>query len=146
MLQWKESGYSIYLRHDGTDTNEESRVPGFHIYLHEPREKFTEHGILSTGRIEYLYLDVNEEMELKLTVQHFNQFRGRGSTCSNDEFKSLSIVRSSDQCLSFLSKRSYYSAVKCVDGDRLKTSFLVAVHGWLVRLHLIAESTKTSAT
>lgn len=67
--------------------------PGFHVYLHEPRERFTEHGILSSGRIEYLYLQANEEMELKLTVQHFHQFKGRGASCSDDKFKSRSIVR-----------------------------------------------------
>lgn len=67
--------------------------PGYHVYLHEPRERFTEHGILSSGRIEYLYLQANEEMELKLTVQHFHQFKGRGGSCSDDTFKSRSIVR-----------------------------------------------------
>lgn len=83
------------LRHDYVDTEEDLQLmdpPGFHIYLHEPREKFTEHGILSNGRIEYLFMHANEEMELKLTVQHFNQLRGRGSTCSDEEYKSLSIV------------------------------------------------------
>jgi hypothetical protein len=61
--------------------------------LHEPKERFTEHGILSSGRIEYLFMDVNEEIELKLTTQHFTQLRGRGSSCSDDVALSTSIVR-----------------------------------------------------
>lgn len=119
-LQWKKSGYSITLRHDFMSPEEDGDTskdpPGFHVYLHEPRERFTgdqthdvnsfrlwlivmihsafvlEHGILSSGRIEYLYLAANEEMELKLTVQHFHQFSGRGGSCTDDMFKSRSIV------------------------------------------------------
>lgn len=66
--------------------------PGWHVYLHEPSERFTEHGVLSSGRIEYFYMTVNEEIELKVTVQHFTQFRGRGSTCSDDDIQSSPIV------------------------------------------------------
>lgn len=93
-FQWKDSGYYLTLRHDYVGkVDEEPRSPqGFHVYLHEPRESFTEHGILSSGRIEYLYMEANEEIELKLTVQHFTQFRGRGSSCSDDPAKSLSMV------------------------------------------------------
>lgn len=83
------------LKHDYIEPEEDSQrldPPGFHIYLHEPRERFTEHGILSNGRIEYLFMHANEEMELKLTVQHFSQLRGRGSSCSDETLKSLSIV------------------------------------------------------
>lgn len=106
------------LKHDLVDAEADSDA-GFHVYLHEPRESFTEHGILSTGRIEYLKMEANEEIELKLTVQHFTQvnnkdekgmelfplqlknkaaiifiqqFRGRGSSCSDNNMKSLSIV------------------------------------------------------
>jgi hypothetical protein len=95
-FQWKKSGYFIVLNHDYMPPEEDSEAardsPGFHVYLHEPRERFTEHGILSSGRIEYLYLQANEEMELKLTAQHFHQFKGRGGSCSEDSFKSRSIV------------------------------------------------------
>jgi hypothetical protein len=72
---------------------------GFHIYLHEPRERFTEHGILSSGRIEYISMQSNEEIELKLTVQHFTQNRGRGSSCSDDDLHSTSIVSLFEKCL-----------------------------------------------
>jgi hypothetical protein len=95
-FQWKKSGYYIVLNHDFKPLQEDVETvrdsPGFHVYLHEPRERFTEHGILSSGRIEYLYLQANEEMELKLTAQHFHQFKGRGGSCSDDSFKSRSIV------------------------------------------------------
>lgn len=75
---------------------------GFHVYLHEESERFTEHGILSSGRIEYLNLLANEEMELKLTTQHFHQFQGRGGSCSDDDYKSRSIV--SENRLNFYTK------------------------------------------
>ena len=83
------------MKHDlqGVDDSDDVLTqPGFHIYLHEPRETFTEYGILSTGRIEYMFMEVNEVIELKLTVQHFTQLRGRGSSCSDDVWKSSSVV------------------------------------------------------
>ena len=68
---WKQSGYFISLKHtDASDEVEDSSSDqtGFHLYLHEPRERFTEHGILSSGRIEYFFMEANEELELKLMV------------------------------------------------------------------------------
>lgn len=106
-FQWKRSGYSITLRYDQDASEAEdsnSDQPGFHIYLHEPRERFTEHGILSSGRIEYLNIQANEEIELKLTVQHFTQNRGRGTHCSDDYLKSSSIVSNLKICISKKSK------------------------------------------
>lgn len=90
----KDSGYSIMLAHDfiSNDQNLIEQInPGFHIYIHEPNERFTEHGVILSGRIEYLFLLINETMELKLTAQHFTQMRGRGSSCSDEYIKSSSI-------------------------------------------------------
>lgn len=35
------------------------------------REEFTEYGISSSGRIENLYVEFNEEIELKMSVAHY---------------------------------------------------------------------------
>lgn len=105
------------LKHDYIETEADSEA-GFHVYLHEPRERFTEFGILSTGRIEYLKMGANEEIELKLTVQHFTQFRGRGSSCSDDNMKSLSIVSCLHLCLTFQSNNLKF---KCSEMCRWKS-------------------------
>jgi hypothetical protein len=34
-------------------------------------EEFTEYGISSSGRIENLYVEFNEEIELKMSVAHY---------------------------------------------------------------------------
>ncbi|CRK93362.1 CLUMA_CG006903, isoform A [Clunio marinus] len=110
-LPWKSSGYSITLRHDHKEEFEDAsntEPPGFHVYLHDPRETFTEHGILSSGRIEYIYLYANEEMELKLTVQQFTKNRARGIKCSDNHMKSTSI------CHEMCRWKSVEEVVKCV--------------------------------
>ncbi|KAG5675245.1 hypothetical protein PVAND_005160 [Polypedilum vanderplanki] len=98
-LPWKQSGYEVILYHDfKKELFQESRDEfgfrqGWNMYLHEPREEFTEYGISSSGRIENLFLEVNEEIELKMQVNHYSQFRGRGSVCSDDVIRSASICR-----------------------------------------------------
>lgn len=93
---WKKSGYNIILKHDyqPPDFND-GITPGWHVYIHEPSEKFTERGMQSSGRVEYMFIEINEVIEIKLTVQHFTQLRGRGSTCSDDFWHSTSVVKKS---------------------------------------------------
>lgn len=151
--KWKSSGYFIMLQHD-LEEIETLDTTGFHVYLHEPREKFTEHGILSSGRIEYFFMEANEELELKLTVQHFTQLRGRGSSCSDDNMRSLSIV--SSLRLSFYEKTnliwlktsiSYFcSAAKCVDGRQSKRWFHAVVLGCGRERHQNVTTTMTYET
>lgn len=57
------------------------------------REDFTEFGIATSGRVENLFLNVQEEMELKMAAHHYLQFRGRGQVCSDDVTKSTSLCR-----------------------------------------------------
>lgn len=119
-FQWKSSGYAITLNHDALESDA-AETPGFHVYLHEPRETFTEHGILSTGRIDYIFMQANEEIELKLTVQQFTQLRGRGSTCSDDVRRSLSIVSVAIAIIeAWIKLENEFSAVRFAGGRQLK--------------------------
>lgn len=98
ILKWKNSGYTVTLYHDndvnGDDDSQAARQ-GWAIYLHQPRlenflphnlavikimnifflnrEEFTEYGISTSGRIENLFMEVHEEMELKMSVHHYIQ-------------------------------------------------------------------------
>lgn len=83
---WKDAGYSILLTHDvdSPDDTPTHSMPGWHVYIHEPKEIFTENGMQSSGRVEYFFLGVGEELEMKITVQDFQQMRGRGGTCSDE--------------------------------------------------------------
>lgn len=92
----KNSGYRFEVAHDFPidDIDRlERENPGFHVYIHEPGVRFTEHFALSpgSGRSEYIYMLVNEVIEMKLTAQHFTQFRGRGGTCSDVPLESSSM-------------------------------------------------------
>lgn len=69
----------------------------FKILLKYFREDFTEFGIATSGRVENLFLNVQEEMELKVIPHHYLQFRGRGQTCSDDVTKSTSLCR--EKCI-----------------------------------------------
>lgn len=92
----KNSGFRFEVSHDFMSDDQnliERENPGFHVYIHEPGVRFTEHGVLSSGsgRVEYLFVNLNEVIELKLTAQHFTQFRGRGGTCSDVVGESSSL-------------------------------------------------------
>uniref|UniRef100_A0A182WA48 Uncharacterized protein n=1 Tax=Anopheles minimus TaxID=112268 RepID=A0A182WA48_9DIPT len=72
---WKEAGYSIMLRHD---TN------------------ISQNRMQSSGRVEYLYLEVNEEMEIRLSTQHFFMLASYENECV--EFSSVSSTRCGEIC------------------------------------------------
>lgn len=101
LIASKDSGYRFEVSHD-FPTSDSDRLerenPGFHVYIHEANLRFTEHGVLSSGsgRVEYIYVLVNEVIEMKLTAQHFTQFRGRGGSCSDVPAVSSSIC--SENC------------------------------------------------
>ena len=45
----------------------------------------------SSGRVEYLYLEANEEMEIRLSTQHFFMLASYENECV--EFSSVSSTR-----------------------------------------------------
>lgn len=41
-----------------------------------------------SGRVEYMYINVNESIEIKLSAQHFKMLANRDNKCSNDNLHS----------------------------------------------------------
>jgi hypothetical protein len=37
----------------------------------------------TTGRVEYMYVEVNEEIEIKVTTQQFTMMANRDKACNN---------------------------------------------------------------
>lgn len=50
----------------------------------------------TSGRGEYMYLKVGEDVDIKLTAQHFNQLSSNENPCSNDI--NYSVIRCSELC------------------------------------------------
>lgn len=50
----------------------------------------------TSGRVEYMFINVGEEIEIKLTVQHLRMMAGRDNPCINDE--EYSIIQCEEQC------------------------------------------------
>lgn len=92
---WKDVGYSILLKHDISTLLESpsSVAPGWHIFIHETNEPFSENRMQTSGRVEHMYVEVNEEVEIKLTVQHYTMMSDADSTCTNDKTYSSTRVR-----------------------------------------------------
>ncbi|XP_055633180.1 uncharacterized protein LOC129773577 [Toxorhynchites rutilus septentrionalis] len=71
---WRDAGYSIFLQHDSDDdySDQLEDVPGWHVFIHDRAEGFAENRAQSSGRVEYLFLEVNEQIEVKMTAQHLH--------------------------------------------------------------------------
>lgn len=93
-LAWKDVGYSIILKHDLASIEETTSTiaPGWHVFVHEPTETFSENRMQTSGRVEYMYIEVNEEVEVKLTVQNFMMMENRDNTCTFDKQYSATKV------------------------------------------------------
>ncbi|XP_058815463.1 uncharacterized protein LOC131678978 [Topomyia yanbarensis] len=95
---WKQVGYSILLMHDMRD--EEyflgEVLPGWHIFIHDPAEGFAENRMQSSGRVEYLFMEVDEEVEVKLTTQHFYMLPSDENQCTTES--EMSSTRCSELC------------------------------------------------
>ncbi|XP_055593755.1 uncharacterized protein LOC129744959 [Uranotaenia lowii] len=95
---WKDAGYSVMLKHDtrekyyylGQDT------PGWHVFIHDKSEGFAENRMQTSGRIEYLYMEVDEEVEVKLTTQHFYMLPTDDNLCTTEV--EMSSTRCSELC------------------------------------------------
>ncbi|KFB49246.1 AGAP010146-PA-like protein [Anopheles sinensis] len=95
---WKEAGYSIMLRHDTnlTQVTVGDTPPGWHVFIHDESEGFAENRMQSSGRVEYLYLEVNEEMEIRLATQHFFMLASYENECV--ERSTVSSTRCGEDC------------------------------------------------
>ncbi|XP_024941790.1 acid-sensing ion channel 4 isoform X2 [Cephus cinctus] len=63
-------GYSILVTHSGDQGD--NQPSGWHLYVHEPSENWTEHKMQSLGRQEALYVEVGEEIHVRIAVQEFH--------------------------------------------------------------------------
>lgn len=79
---WKTHGYALYLSHDSLEPDRyEGQPAGWHMFVHEPAEAFTEINMETSGRSEYMFVRVNENIEIKLNAQHFNALPSREEPC-----------------------------------------------------------------
>ncbi|XP_053691765.1 uncharacterized protein LOC128740255 [Sabethes cyaneus] len=95
---WKQAGYSIMLMHDIRD--EEyflgENQPGWHVFVHDQAEGFAENRMQSSGRVEYLFVEVDEEVEVKLTTQHFYMLPSSENLCTTGA--EMSSTKCSELC------------------------------------------------
>lgn len=109
---WKDYGYSILLKHDGTGLSN-NYLPGWHLFIHEPSEPFSgtsvgevckkticcnivvillENRFQTSGRVEHMFIEVYEEVELKLSALNYIMMPNVDSKCTEDPDKSISKV------------------------------------------------------
>lgn len=50
----------------------------------------------TSGRVEYMYINVNEDIEIKLTAQHFKKLMCKNNKCTNDDAQSA--VQCEERC------------------------------------------------
>lgn len=114
-MAWKDYGYSILLKHDENGLGAH-RNPGWHLFIHEADEPFSgrknqslylgdlhvetnkptnfalENRFQTSGRVEHMFIEVHEEVELKLTAQNYVMMPNIDSKCTEDPNKSISKV------------------------------------------------------
>ncbi|XP_058451372.1 uncharacterized protein LOC131430409 [Malaya genurostris] len=96
---WKEVGYSIMLQHDVKHSEAPlfgEDLPGWHVFIHAQAEGFAENRMQSSGRVEYLFMEVDEEVEVKLTTQHFHMLPSSDNLCTTES--EMSSTRCSELC------------------------------------------------
>ncbi|KAH8326035.1 hypothetical protein KR067_013185 [Drosophila pandora] len=84
----KSVGYSILLEHSKSVTSTsdvDTGSVGWHVFIHEKKENFTEINMRGSGRVEYVFVNVNEEIEIKLQSQFFSNVQTRDEACSSEE-------------------------------------------------------------
>lgn len=60
------------------------------------RYVYVEINMQTSGRGEYMYIRVGEEVEIKLTAQHFNMLSSNENNCTND--RDYSVIRCLEMC------------------------------------------------
>ncbi|EDW04016.1 acid-sensing ion channel 4-A [Drosophila grimshawi] len=84
----KPVGYSLMMEHDmvaSTSDVDYLAGVGWHIFIHDKRENFTEINMKGSGRVEYVFASINEELEIKLQTQFFSNVETRMESCSRQE-------------------------------------------------------------
>ncbi|XP_062551380.1 uncharacterized protein LOC134216530 isoform X2 [Armigeres subalbatus] len=106
---WKDYGYSVLLQHDIKDETYYlgEELPGWHVFIHDPTEGFAENRMQSSGRVEYLFMEVDEEIEIKLTTQHFFMLPSDENLCATE------MEMSSTRCGELCHWRHVISIVGC---------------------------------
>ncbi|XP_020714287.1 uncharacterized protein LOC101456160 [Ceratitis capitata] len=82
----RTSGYSLMLTHhinSGTNTDMMEENPGWHIYIHDYRHNFTELNVKGSARTEYIFAEIDEDIEIKLQSQQFKNIESRDAPCSS---------------------------------------------------------------
>ncbi|KAH8248941.1 hypothetical protein KR032_004404 [Drosophila birchii] len=96
----KAVGYSLLLEHSRftTSTSDvDTGSAGWHVFIHEKKENFTEINMKGSGRVEYVFVSVNEEIEIKLQSQYFSNVETRDDACSSDE--GYSDLKCGEHCI-----------------------------------------------
>ncbi|XP_034474031.1 acid-sensing ion channel 4-A isoform X1 [Drosophila innubila] len=84
----KQVGYSLILEHNlvqSTSSVDLIYGAGWHIFIHDKRENFTEINMKGSGRVEYVFVNIREEIEIKLQSQFFSNVETREQECSRKE-------------------------------------------------------------
>lgn len=88
------SGYSVLLKHNHprrTLTTEPQY--GWHIYFHQASENFSEVPVKALGKVDYVFAETEEEIEVKLTNQYYVGVQTVDNICVEDESYSNLLVR-----------------------------------------------------
>ncbi|XP_002014740.2 acid-sensing ion channel 4-A [Drosophila persimilis] len=96
----KSVGYSLMLEHARSTTSTsdvDTGGSGWHVFIHDKRENFTEINMKGSGRVEYVFVNINEEIEIKLQSQYFSNVETREEPCSSDE--GYSDLKCGDHCI-----------------------------------------------
>lgn len=95
-----KGGYFFYMRHtektrkplwfDNLKTNtsnirlESVSMSGFHIFVHDRTEMFTENPNQQDSFTEYVYLQPGEELEVNLRPEEFRKISVKDERCNSD--------------------------------------------------------------
>uniref|UniRef100_A0A1A9X0Q2 Uncharacterized protein n=1 Tax=Glossina brevipalpis TaxID=37001 RepID=A0A1A9X0Q2_9MUSC len=81
----KNSGYSMILTHNIRNNHQYlyyENEPGWHLFIHDSKENFTEINMKASGRVEYVFVRIKEEIEIKLETQCFVKVNDNHNLCS----------------------------------------------------------------
>ncbi|KAL4707994.1 hypothetical protein ACJJTC_010610 [Scirpophaga incertulas] len=83
----RKSGYSVTLQYNFNDIVEttSTHLPGYHVYVHYTREPYTEVAVYNGGLVDYLYCNVGETIDVKLTVNQYMKISQNEDVCVTDD-------------------------------------------------------------
>lgn len=88
------SGYSVLLKHDHQRRNLTTEpLYGWHIYFHQASENFSEVPVKAFGKVDYVFAESEEEIEIKLTNQYYMGTPTIDNICVESESYSNLLVR-----------------------------------------------------